>query len=79
METIFRKIEYTTREKLSLNKENVSQEAREIIEKATKDQPLVLRVRVNSPVYIEKAAILTAEGIKEVCKINDEIPNSDTG
>ena len=53
METIFRKIEYTKKNKINLTADNVSDEAREVIARAGEDESLVLRVRINTPVFIE--------------------------
>ena len=61
------KIEYTKKSKITLTADNVSQEARENIESAGRDDDLVLRVSINSPVFIEAAEPLTTEGIKKVC------------
>lgn len=69
MEKTFRKIEYTKKNKINLTADNVSDEAREIIARAGENDSLVLRVRINSPVFIEAAAPLNSEGIKTVCSI----------
>lgn len=69
METIFRKIEYTKKNKINLTADNVSDEAREVIARAGEDESLVLRVRINTPVFIEAAAPLNSEGIQSVCKV----------
>ena len=70
MEKSLTKIEYTKKEKINLTADNVSQEAREIIESAGDSESLVLRVRINSPVFIEAAAPLTSEGITSVCSVS---------
>jgi len=69
METQLRKIEYLKKNKINLTLENVSESARSLIDSVDDNENLVLRVRINSPVYIEAAAKLTSKGIKEVCSI----------
>ena len=69
MEKIFRKIEYTKKSKINLTADNVSDEARAVIAGAGENESLVLRVRINTPVFIEAAAPLNSEGIKAVCSI----------
>jgi hypothetical protein len=69
MEKIFRKIEYTKKSKINLTADNVSADARAVIDGAEANESLVLRVRINSPVYIEAAAALNSEGIKSVCSV----------
>jgi hypothetical protein len=71
MEKQLRKIEYVKKGKINLTSENVSEPARALIESVGSDENLVLRLRINSPVYIEAAAKLTPEGIKEVCSIGE--------
>lgn len=73
MEKTFRKVEYTTKEKIHLTEDNVSPEARAVIESALANTPLVLRVSINTPVFIEAAALLTSDGITEVCKFDRRI------
>ena len=69
MEKQLRKIEYIKRNQINLTSENVSIPARDLINSVDNNENLVLRVRINSPVYIEAAAKLTSEGIKEVCSM----------
>ena len=69
MEKQLRKIEYIKRNQINLTSENVSIPARDLINSVNNNENLVLRVRINSPVYIEAAAKLTSEGIKEVCSM----------
>ena len=69
MEKILRKIEYTKKEKINLTADNVSDEARAVIDGAGESESLVLRVRINTPVFIEAAAPLNSEGIKSVCSM----------
>ena len=64
------KIEYMKRNKINLTADNVTPEARGVIESAQDSDNLVLRVKINSPVFIEAAAPLTSEGIKSVCISN---------
>ena len=70
METSLTKIEYTKKNKINLTGDNVSETAKKVIESANDSDSLVLRVRINSPVFIEAAAPLTSEGIKSVCTID---------
>lgn len=65
---IIKKIQYAKKKDITLTKDNISCEARKIIECAKDEDVLALRIRINSPVFIEAAAPLTIEGIKEVCK-----------
>lgn len=67
METSLTKIEYIKKNKINLTADNVSEPAKRVIDSANDSDSLVLRVRINSPVYIEAAAPLTSEGIKSVC------------
>ena len=69
MEKILRKIEYTKKDKINLTADNVSDEARAVIDGAGESESLVLRVRINTPVFIEAAAPLNSEGIKSVCSL----------
>ncbi len=69
MEKILRKIEYTKKDKINLTADNVSDEARAVIDGAGESESLVLRVRINTPVFIEAAAPLNSEGIKSVCSM----------
>ena len=69
MEKSIRKIEYIKKSRIDLTQNNIAPEAKLKIEQAGENDILALRVRVNSPVFIEAAALLTAEGIKEVCSI----------
>ncbi len=69
MEKILRKIEYTKKEKINLTADNVSNEARAVIDGAGESESLVLRVRINTPVFIEAAAPLNSDGIKSVCSM----------
>ena len=64
----FRKINYMKKKNLKLTEHNVSPDARKIIEQAGEEDSLVLRLKVNSQAYIEAAAPLTKEGIKEVAE-----------
>jgi hypothetical protein len=61
------KIEYTKKGKLNLTAENASQQAIADIAGLADIDSVVLRVRINSPVFVEAAAPLTTEGIKKVC------------
>lgn len=70
METSLTKIEYTKKNKINLTDDNASPEAREVISSANDSDSLVLRVRINSPVFIEAAAPLTSKGIKSICSNN---------
>ena len=67
MDKSLTKIEYTKKNKINLTADNASPEAKSIIESVGDSDSLVLRVRINSPVFIEAAAPLTSEGIKSVC------------
>lgn len=69
MEKTLQRIEYTKKNKLNLTADNISDDARAKIARLGDEDNVVLRVRVNSPVFIEAAAPLTSEGIKEVCTL----------
>lgn len=64
------KIEYIKKGDVNLTADNVSQQAKSVIDEANNSDSLVLRVTINSPVYIEAAAPLTSEGIKSVCVVD---------
>jgi len=64
----FVKIEYMKKKDINLDSENASPKARAVIDKATDDENLILKIGINSPVYIEDAAPLTKEGIISICK-----------
>ncbi|HIH11252.1 TPA: hypothetical protein HA241_03620 [Candidatus Woesearchaeota archaeon] len=69
-EEILRKIQYMKKSEISLTESNVSPEAKEVIALASSDEVLALRIKINSPVFIEAAAPLTKEGIREVCNLS---------
>lgn len=73
MEKTFRKVEYMIKEKIHLTDDNATPEAKAVIEGAPPNSPLVLRVTINTPVFIEAAAPLTPEGIKEVSNLGNRI------
>ena len=68
MENKFMKIEYMKRKEINLGASNASPKARTAIESAKDDDNLILKVSINSPVFIEDAAPLTKEGILSICK-----------
>lgn len=62
-----RRIVYFKKGDLNMdNFKGVSKEAQKVIEDASPEQSLVLRISINSPVRIEAAAPLTKEGIRKV-------------
>ena len=65
-EDIFRKIGYFKKRNIDLSAFGVSKEAEATIVGAGDDENLVLRLRINSPVFIEAAEKLTSEGIKRI-------------
>ncbi len=69
---VLRKVEYTTRDRVELDGSNASPQAETLIKSVSSEQALVLRVRINTPVFIEHAALLTSDGIKEVCEHKEE-------
>lgn len=62
------KIEYMKRKEINLESGNASAKARAAIESAGSEDNLILKVSINSPVFIEDAAPLTKEGILSICK-----------
>lgn len=64
----FVKIEYMKRKEINLEDGNASAKARAAIEGAGAEDNLILKVSINSPVYIEDAAPLTKDGILSICK-----------
>ncbi len=68
METKSMKIEYMKRKEINFDEKNASSEAIAVIKKAGAEDNLVLKISINSPVYIEAAAPLTTEGIISICK-----------
>lgn len=70
MEKEFRKIGYFKKSNLNLSKfGEIKRDARSIIDSAKPDDCLVLRLKINSPVVIEAAELLTEEGIRRIAKI----------
>jgi len=67
---ILRKIQYLKKSEITLTESNATPEAKEVIAMANNDEVLALRIKINSPVFIEAAAHLTKEGIREVCNLN---------
>ena len=71
---ILKKIQYMKKSEIQLSSDNVAPDARKVIDNAQSNDVLALRIKINSPVYIEAAALLTKEGIKEVCKVPQDTP-----
>lgn len=61
------KIEYMKKKEINLDG-GISEKAKAILDNAGEDDNLILRVSINSPVFIEDAAPLTKEGIVAICK-----------
>ncbi|MGA2130448.1 MAG: hypothetical protein ABSG05_02430 [Candidatus Pacearchaeota archaeon] len=70
MTSKYTKIEYMKRKEINLDAGNASPKARAIIEATGAEDNLILRISINSPVFIEDAAPLTAEGITSICQEN---------
>ena len=68
MEKNFMKIEYMKKKEINLEAGNASAKARAAIQAAKSEDNLILKVSINSPVFIEDAAPLTREGILSICK-----------
>lgn len=68
MTSRFMKIEYMKKKEINLGDRNASARARAVIEEAGAEDNLILRVSINSPVFIEDAAPLTKEGIISICR-----------
>jgi len=68
MEQKVMKVEYMKKKEINFNAENASKKAVAVLEKAGDEENLVLKVSINSPVYIEDAAPLTPDGILSICK-----------
>lgn len=62
------KIEYMKKRDINFNEENASQSAIAELKKHKEDDNLVVKISINSPVYIEAVAPLTKEGIISICK-----------
>lgn len=68
METKSMKIEYMKKKDINFDEKNTSPKAKAVIDDAKADDNLVLKISINSPVFIEDAAPLTTEGIISICK-----------
>jgi hypothetical protein len=68
MSNKFIKIEYMKKKEINLEAGNASPKARAAIEAAGAEDNLILKVSIDSPVFIEDAAPLTQEGIISICK-----------
>lgn len=64
----FTKVEYMKKKEINFNDSNTSEKAREVIANAGAEDKLILKVSINSPVFIEDAAPLTPEGMLSICK-----------
>ncbi len=62
------KIEYMKKKDINFDDQNTSPKARAIIENAGEEDNLILKISINSPVFIKDAAPLTKEGILSICK-----------
>jgi len=62
----FRKIIYMKKKNIDLSQYEASKDALSTIETAGLEENLVLRLKINSPVFIEAAAPLTKEGIETI-------------
>ena len=62
----FRTIRYMKKKNLNLNDSNSSAELRDRITSLNDDVNLVVRLKVNSPVYVEEALELSRENIKKI-------------
>ena len=68
MEKKFTKVEYMKKSEINFDEQNTSQKARAVIDSAGDNDKLILKVSINSPVFIEDAAPLTPEGMLSICK-----------
>ncbi len=64
----FTKIEYMKKKEINFNDSNTSPNAMAVINAAGDEDKLILKVSVNSPVFIDSAAPLTPEGMLSICK-----------
>ena len=62
------KIEYMKKKDVNFNDENASQQAIAALNEARDNDNLVVKISINSPVYIEAVAPLTKEGILSICR-----------
>ena len=53
---------------INFSVENTSTKAKEIIDGVGENDNLILKISINSPVFIEDAAPLTKEGILSICR-----------
>ena len=65
----FRKIIYIKRKNIDLSSYKASAEAMKAIDSVGFEDNLVLRLTINSPVFIEAAEPLTKEGIEKITKV----------
>jgi len=68
MTTKFTKIEYMKKKEINFDDSNTTPKAKAAIESVGAEDNLILKVSINSPVFIEAAAPLTPEGITSICK-----------
>jgi len=64
----FMKVEYMKKKEINFDEKNTSQKAKSVIDGAGDEDKLILKVSINSPVFIENAAPLTSEGMLSICK-----------
>lgn len=62
----YRTIRYMKKKNLNLTSDNSSEVLRERINKLDNNVNLVVRLSVNSPVYVEDALILNRESIQKI-------------
>ena len=62
------KVEYMKKKEINFDKDNTSEEAKKVLDAADDDDKLILKVSINSPVFIEAVAPLTPEGMLSICK-----------
>lgn len=69
MATEFKKIIYIKKKNIDLSAYKASPAAMKAIESVGIEDNLVLRLKINSPVFIEAAEPLTKEGIDRIVKV----------
>jgi hypothetical protein len=65
----FRTIRYMKKKNINLTPKNSSEELRNRLNSINGDKNMVVRLRVNSPVFVEEVLIYNRENIKEIVKI----------
>ena len=67
----YRTVRYMKKKDLDLTNDNSSPELRQRLSGVEDDSNIVVRLRVNSPVYVEEALVLNTENIQKITEISE--------